>query len=206
MSSLAYGLNQNANRAIWMSSDLEPDAYTSQFFKAGYTEGAINDILPDRGEVCLRANAPVAPLEGPRLETIQDATEGGRRTVTLRYVSPRKVGQSRIKVLAPAHVLAASAQGFGELRAGVGEWTLDIPVMPRTGEILLTLVVDAASPLRVRVEEDEHKILDVTALGFTPRPPNFIPKPNTIDWWESLTRKTHPITSHHTLVVKEFQV
>ena len=204
MSSLAYGLNLSANRAIWMSSDAKPDAYSAQFFAKGCTEGSIHDVLPDRNDVCLCADAPLAPLEGPKLDIISDATENGKRTVTLGYVSPRKVNQSRLKVLAPQHVHAASAEGFGELRGGDGDWTLEIPVMPRTGEIRLTLVVDAATPLRVRIEEDEHRILDVTALGFTARPPQFIPKPNTIDWWESLIRKRGNPSSHHTVVVKEF--
>ena len=206
MSSLAYALNQTTNKAIWMSTDDEPDAYTRQFFGTGVTKGAITDVLPDRDSVCLRAEAPVANIDGPRVEKLSDATDNGRRTVRLRYVSPRKVNQTRIKVLAPQQVHAASAAGFGELRPGGGDWSLDATVMPRTGEVTLTLTVDTDKPLRLRVEEDEQRLLDVTSLGFTARPPQFIPKPNTIDWWESLIRRRGNPSSHHTVVVKEFEI
>ncbi len=204
MSSLTYGLNLDAQKALWMSSDTVPDAYTSQFFQAGCTFGPVKDVLPDRDDACLTAPAPIAPIEAPQVHAVQDLTDGERRTVTLRYVSPDKAESARLVILAPQHVHAARADGFGELRTGTGEWTLHIPVMPRSGEITLTLTVDAGQPLVVRLEEDAFRLFDVSGLGFRARPADHIPKPNTLDWWESRIRKRNSITSNHAILVKSF--
>ncbi|MCX5758621.1 MAG: hypothetical protein NTU83_08975, partial [Candidatus Hydrogenedentes bacterium] len=206
MSSLAYCLNFDTQKAIWMSSDDAPDAYTNQFFKAGYTFGSIKEVAPDRDDMCLTASAPIAPIEAPRVNVVQDTANGERRTVTLHYVSADKAESARLVVLAPQHVYAASADGFGDLRTGAGNWTLNIPVMPRSSEVTLTLTVDAGQPLRVRIEEDAYRLFDVSKIGFSPRPANHIPKPNTLDWWESRNRHRGSITSNHTILVKEFML
>jgi hypothetical protein len=204
MSSLSYCVNLSTQKALWMSSDDVPDAYTKQFFKDTYTRGSIKDIVPGRNDVCLIAPAPVASIEPSRVEVIKDVTSGDRRMVSLRYTSAGRAEESHLVLLEPGEVFAASAEGFGDLRPGGVPWQIDIPVMPRTGVITLTLTVAVGQPLRLRVEEDAYRLLDVIPPGSTPRPKDHIPKPNTLDWWESKIRGTYSITSNHTLVTKEF--
>lgn len=204
MSSLSYGLNLDTQQAIWMSSDDAPDAYTAQFFQGGYARKSVQEVLPDRSDVCLVASAPVAKIQGPRVDLVNDVTDNGRRTVTLHYISQDKAEESCLQLVSPQHVYAAQAEGFGELRGGGEHWRLGIPVMPRSGELVLTLTVDAGQSLRIRVQENAHRLLDVIPPGASPRPASYIPKPNTIDWWESKIRGAGSISSHHTFVDKEF--
>ncbi len=204
MSSLAYAVNFTTQKAAWLSTDDKPDAYTTQFFKNEYQRTSVKDLIPGRVETCLVADAPIAPIAPPQIDMLSDTTENGRRTVTLRYTSASHTEQSRLVVLSPGEVLAASAEDFGALREGKTPWDIDIPVMPRSSVITLSLTIPANQPLRLRVDEDAFRMLDVFPPGSTPRPSDHIPKPNTLDWWESKIRGTSSLTSNHTYMTKEF--
>jgi hypothetical protein len=87
--SLFYVLNSDAGKAIWMSFDREPDAFTSQFFPAGTGRSKVSDYLPNMFGSFLNAQAPAAALAAPMLEVSADEVSGGMRRVRLRLSSPR---------------------------------------------------------------------------------------------------------------------
>lgn len=201
--SLSYALNLDTGQAAFASTDAEPDFWTSQFFTKNPRVGDIRDVCPEEGAEVLRADAPVLPLAAPELTVLSDNTVDGKRHLTIRYHSPREVEEARIRVLPPTRVLSAHLVGAGELLADQVDWSFNISVMSPNATCEFELVLDAAagSPCVIRITEDQYSLPDLTTAGYTPRPANNIPKPNTIGWWES-----NRLSSHHNFVTKSFSL
>lgn len=202
MNSLTYAMNLDSNRAIWLTSDKVSDGWIAQFVPndTASTEDC-SAILPGHHHPTRHAPAPMAPLPVPSLTAVEDQAVDGKRQLTLRYENKNYPGEVRFHVLPPAHVLTASVDGMGEVLADSKDWSLGVGYPPYNGEITLRLVLDAAAPapVQIRVQEDYFHLPELSTLGYRPRPDYMIPKPNTLDWWE-----TNRLDSHHAHVVKTF--
>ncbi|MDD2762537.1 MAG: M20/M25/M40 family metallo-hydrolase [Opitutaceae bacterium] len=191
MNGVSYELDLDANQAFWISNDRQLDEWTSQFFP-------LDTAKPDPGKPGprWRAPAPVAPIQGPQLDVIADRMVAGARELKLRLTSPRKVPEASLRVAPPTEVLSAAVNGSAV--EGGKDWSVQFGVLPRSGVIELSLTVIPAGPLVMAVEE---KTFDLRAAPpFRPRPSYMIPRPNTIDWFESSR-----LPSDCTYVTRTFQ-
>lgn len=202
MNSLSYALNLDTNEARWITTDAKPDAWVSQFIPADQaTTNEYDAVLPGRHERYLNAPAPLIPAPRAFFTVLEDNTADGRRSVALEYRCIPDSGEVRFDLVSPHTVLAASVDGMGDVVADMSGWHLSVGYPPYDKRIVLRLTVDPAvtEPLRLRVSEDIFTLPELTTLGYRPRPDWMIPKPNTLDWWESNHQE-----SHHTYITKTY--
>lgn len=213
MTSLTYAMNVKEQEAFWFSTDKEPDAWTAQFLSDQADMNTVARVFPWFGTSLLAGEAPLLPIEGPRIEVLDDREVEGLRKLRLRYISPAKVSESQVTVLPPARVLAAACEGDeiksrdwkGYIRKyrreEPHEWSLEIKVMPRSGSVELELTVEPGTEIPIRIEEHSIALPDVQALGYGPRPRWMVTKANTLDWWER-----NGLPSGRTIVVDEIKI
>jgi hypothetical protein len=135
------------------------------------------------------------------VEVLEDNTADGKRALTLKYTWSRSIEETRFEVPMPARVLSASVDGMGDVVADMSGWNLNVGYLPYNGEMILRLTLDASvpGPVKLQLVEDTFHLPELTQLGYRPRPEWMIPKPNTLDWWES-----NRFDSHHTYVTQTF--
>lgn len=200
MNSLTYALNLDNGKALWLSTDTQPDEWVSQFIPADQASREdYSAVLPTEHGGCIHAPAPPASLAPSKVEALEDSTVDGKRTLVLRYTWSRSIEETRFEVPMPARVLSASVDGMGDVVADMSGWNLNVGYLPYNGEMTLRLTLDASvpGPMKLQVVEDSFHLPELTQMGYRPRPEWMIPKPNTLDWWES-----NRFNSHHTYVTK----
>ncbi len=194
--SITYGLNADTGEAFYMSCDDEIDDWTAQFFAPDTQKQSIAEFIPIAARAYLKAPAPVLSLEGPTLEVVRDDTEGDMRHLRLRVDSPRGAEVVKIYAEPETHVLTAAVNGR-KLVMTEAPWRLSYSVY-RGGGIDLELTLPAGSPARFRIAD--HQYYPEEMLGYAPRPPQFAPKPNTVDF------NRDPLKSEESIVVRTFDL
>jgi len=191
---LAYGLNLDAGKAFWMSSDAAPDEWTAQFFPPGTPRADATDFFPHFARPCLKAPAPVAALTGADVRVSADAIQNGRRRLSLRITSPEHAPTLKVQVVSDTEVFAASV--FGERVSGARRgWEFTFKVFPHDGaELVLELPPDA--PLTLKAVEQHFGLPDLP--GVRRRPEHLICEPNTLN-------HTRSIGSDQILVTRTFR-
>jgi hypothetical protein len=201
MDGISYYLDLDRQVASWICRDRKLDEWTSQFIPAGAARGLRPELLTcyarfrtvgvaqieesplDRWSRYWRGPAPVAVLTGPALEVVRDQATNGVRHLTLRLSSARKAPRVDLVITPPVKVLAATVNGKA-LKGGQGAWPLDYVVFPRSGVAEVEVQLGSLQALSIAVTEISY---DLPSLpGIRPRPPHLIPRPNTIDWFESV--------------------
>jgi peptidase M28-like protein len=92
---VAYALDSEARRARWVSADAEMDDWKRQLLGDTPERVRVPAFLSE-GPLYVQ-DAPLAPLEPPRLELVSDAWgSDGRRTLSLRARSPRGARNLRV--------------------------------------------------------------------------------------------------------------
>ena len=179
LTSLAYALDADYHKAWWISADRTPDAWNEPLLTKTPEVGSVTDLLPAaaRGDY-LRAPAKALPLAPPSVELVSDSTANDTRSVRLRIDSPR--GAPIIEMHADHGLEVRRARANGrDLLAVEGRWYLDYSIY-RGGGIDLELEVPAGSPVRLQVTDRSFGLPE--ELGVPKRPPNRIPRPNTVDY------------------------
>src|SRR5215213_10044670 len=87
--SLFYGLDANAGTAIWGSFDDEPDEWTARFLSSRPESRPLPAFFAITSTPYLQMTAPIAPLDAPNVELLDDKSNNGVRTLHLRLTSPR---------------------------------------------------------------------------------------------------------------------
>jgi hypothetical protein len=176
--SLFYVLNSDEGKAIWLSFDKQPDAFTGQFFPPGTSKGKVANYVPNMLGSFLNAQAPVAALAAPNVQVVSDEVSEGRRKVRLHLSSSRQAQIVAIYAEKGTEILSASikdrhiANERAQQQAGaVGEWSLQYYAFDPEG-MDLTVEVKPQAPLRL-------KALDIS-YGL-PSLPNFVVKPRPAD-------------------------
>lgn len=191
---LAYGVDLDAGKAFWMSSDAGPDEWTAQFFPSGTPRAEVTDFFPNFRRPCLRAPALVAALAGADVRVNSDSIQNGRRRLSLRLTSPDHAPSLKVKVVSDTEILAASVFDQPVSRARRG-WEINFNVFPRDGaELVLELPPDV--PLTLTVVEQHFGLPDL--LGVHPRPEYLICEPNTL-------HHNRSIGSDQMLVIRTFR-
>jgi hypothetical protein len=200
MDGISYYLNLDRQEAAWICRDRKLDEWTSQFFSTENAEDSAAELLPSHARFRAQARpptiesksasttqwrgpAPVVQVSSPVLETVRDQVTNGVRVLTLRLTSPRKVPRVNLEIAPPAKVLSALVSGKA-LKGGENGWSLDYVVFPRDGTAEIVLELASLEPMNVTVTEISYELPKVP--GIRPRPPQLIPRANTLDWFESI--------------------
>lgn len=191
---LAYGLDLDAGRAFWMSSDAAPDEWTARFFPPGTPRADVTDFFPNFHRPCLKAPASVAALAGADVRVRADSLQDGRRRLSLQITSPHHAPTLKLKVVSDTEILAAWVfdQAVSGARHG---WEFTFKVFPQDGaELVLELPPDM--PLTLKVVEQHFGLPGLPAVR--PRPEHLICEPNTL-------HHTRSIGSDQILVTRTFR-
>jgi len=174
--SVAYVLNEDSGKALWVSGDKAPDAWTAQFLSGVARQGNLNEIFPFKAPM-LEHEAPAAPLPPPEVKAADDVTIGKQRILRFLIRSPRPARRFWLLVQG-AKVLAANANGKEVSPEAVleGTWTLAFAAPPAEG-VLLTLTVPAANAPTLKVVEESEGFPDLPGLTLRPRSEGFMPSP-----------------------------
>ena len=179
LTSLAYAMDADYHKAWWISADAKPDPWNRPFLTEAPEVGPVTDLLAAaaRGDY-LRAPAMALPLAPPAVDLVSDSTANGTRSVRIRIDSPRGAPIVEIHADHGLEVRRARVNGR-ELLPVEGRWHLNYSIY-RGGGIDLELDVPAGSPVRLQVTDRSYGFPG--ELGVPNRPPNRIPKPNTVDY------------------------
>jgi hypothetical protein len=201
MDGISYYLNLDRQEASWICRDRKLDEWTSQFIRSGAIRSLSSEVLPsyarfrtvgvqeieaaplDRKSWYWRGPAPVVSLPAPALEVIRDQVTNAVRHLTLRLTSPRKVPRVQLAIASPAKVLAATVNEQA-LKVGEDGWSVDYVVFPRSGMAEVDVTLASLQALSITVTETSYDL--PIPPGIRLRPPHLIPRPNTVDWFESI--------------------
>jgi hypothetical protein len=179
--SASYALGGDTGRALWVSPDRAPDAWTSQFFQGQTEVGTLEQFVASRFPY-LKAPAPAAPLPAPGVAVVEDATSGDIRSTRLRVTSARGA-QSLTVYLGPETEV---------VRAWVGGREVDLKALPPSGArspwsvqywglpaegFELRLETRAGRPLSLTVVDSTEGLPRLEGFTYRPRPEDTIPAP-----------------------------
>ncbi|HEV2491503.1 MAG TPA: M20/M25/M40 family metallo-hydrolase [Terriglobia bacterium] len=189
--SLFYALNADTGRAVWMTMDKSPDAWTSQFLSGKIERANLDVFLPQETPV-LEAAAPVVGLPLPELTAMDDVTLGDDRLLRLHITSPRP-GSSLWITFPGANVKEASVNGK-KIGGASGDTEalkkgLLYSAVPGDG-IILTVEVAATDALAVRVVDISRGLPEIPGASFKPRPDDFMPRQGSFIDSSTLVIKT----------------
>ena len=198
LNSLDYGIDADAGKAYWFTSDKKTDEWTSQFLNKGRLDSVKEFVDTDRQ--VLKAEAPMASIPLPNVEVVSSAlTPDGLHDMKLKLTAPGKPAIIRIGLTSPQKVKSAVANGY-ELEGADSDWSMSYDLFTRTGTCDITLKIQGDGPLVFKVKQISREFIDVKALGFTPRPDYMATKPNVMDFFEK-----NPFNSGYVFVTKSFR-
>ena len=187
---LSYGLDVDANRAYWLSSDRTPDSYTSRFSGRHASARSAPAVLSRAVERDAAGACAFEGSEPPRpVELTASKPEGDLRIVRLSVRPQRPVSVLYLYLDPDAELSIVSVDG-GPLepvpaRRGAGSRpVLAFGGLPKEGAVVQLWLRGGVSPLRVLVIDWAY------GVESAPRPAGFMP---------------HPFNSDMTLVSKTYE-
>jgi hypothetical protein len=180
--SVAYVLNADTGKAIWVSVGETTDNWTRQFFPHGAqktTFVALPSEQPDRKFAALQTAAPNAGLRGPHVTVLSDRTSSDIRRLDLRVTSPRDAPNVEVKVQTAGRIMAASVDarsvdlGTASTQQP-GSLRLEYYGLPRSGA-RVTLQVSPAQTVHLTVTDRSNGLPSVPGMTITPRPSDTMP-------------------------------
>ena len=194
--SITYGLDADTGKAIYMSCDDAVDSWTRQFLGDEPQRLPITDFIPIAENEYLQTSAPVLNLAPPTLEVLADSTTAERRTLHLRVDSARKAEVVEIYALPGTQVLSAVVNDI-PMKETDSQWRVSYSIYRGNG-IDLLLELPANKTARFRVADHQYYLENI--MDFEPRPPQYIPKPNTVDY------NRDPLKSEESIVAKTYDI
>lgn len=165
-----YGLNADTGAAKWLSTDLQPDEWTSQFFSANYDGNATAEFIPFYQVPLLTGDAPPVQLAAPTLKVTNDTNDGTVRTITMHVASARQAPLLVAFVSPGIEVEDALVNGTSAIIEDVSVtengWGIRYYGVPADG-FDLTLKVPAGQQFELRLIDQTFKLPEVS---FRPRP------------------------------------
>jgi hypothetical protein len=178
-----YSLNADTGKAIWGSTDEEPDQWTQQFFPAGAGKGALSEYVPSEYDGFLRSDAPATALATPHIELLDDRTSDNIRTVRLHVTSQRQAPFISLEIDPQTRVMAAQiggkplGQGNDSTPAGSADaWRLLYFAPPAEG-FDLTLATKSSAPFKIVLMDQSYEFPASLSTSIKPRPDYLIPTP-----------------------------
>ena len=173
-----YCLDGGTGQAMWASIDAQPDDWTANFFTAGMERGPLTECLPQSSRTFLKSKAPVAPLDAPRVELVDDQKSNDTRILQLRLTSPRGANAISIFFDPDAEIINASINDrpalSGRSATAKQGWFLIYYALPPEG-VVLRLETKSAKPLRARAVDLSYGLPTWPNAPSSKRPDNLIP-------------------------------
>jgi MFS family permease len=159
---LMYALDADSGKAWWVSSEVKPSGWTSQYV-SGHEDVA--STFPLLGDGVWTGKAEAADLPAPEVTTDSDTTSGGVRTLELTIAPQRQVRLVSMNV-ADAGVRSAEVEGRD---VPVADGTFDVVFnAPPADGVHVTLTLDPDKAAILRVADGSDGLEDLP--GFRPRP------------------------------------
>ena len=193
-SCLSYGYNASAGRAYWLSTDAEPDEWTSQFFPPGTPRERAHDF--GFTDTYLKAGAPIAPLATPAVEVLSDTVNQDGRVLRLRIRSSRNAAMIALSCNSDTAAARVTVNGAALDEKG-RQWQARYTIFPRSGMELEIQTGLPARPIQLQVIDTSFELPQFPSESYTPRPKHMISEPNTVNWGRRFR-------SGQTLVAKSF--
>ena len=194
--SLFYGLDANAGTAIWGTFDAEPDEWTARFLSSHPESRPLPVFFTSTTATYLQASAPIAPLDAPNVELLDDKSNNGVRTLNLRLTSPRRANIMTLFVDSKVKVLRATVNGklidsdnTPALSSFTDNWVLRYYGPPAKG-VYVNVELQTSEPLKVRLLDLSYGLPQLPGAPATDRPDYMIPAAMS--------------SNHSTLVSKSF--
>ena len=203
---LFYAIDVDQQQGFWVSSDVRPGSWLSEFMGKDTSEDNMSRLLPGYDQEVLIREVPLPRFKAATLELGNDQSIDGKRVISLHLQSP--VGAEYVNLLFPtdAGISSASVNGFPVVVPGVvpgtkteadsdtkkadamkekdktqseAWWRWRWYGLPEEGaDIVLTLTADR--PFEVKIIEVDYGM----PKGAPLRPVDSMPKPYT--WSDSL--------------------
>lgn len=175
-----YALNADTGKAVWASTDEQPDKWTAEFFNEGVKRGALGDYVLSEFKGFSSSPAPVASLAVPEVSVLNDKTDNGVRSLRLHVTSRREAPLISVLLESATDVIGASVNGKyiensqRPARSDQDPWGVFYYAPPAEG-IDLDLQVRSSQPLKLRVTDQSFELPASLTASFKPRPDDKIP-------------------------------
>jgi len=180
--SMLYALVADTHEALWISSDPEPDAWTSQFLGTGYRSGDLPQVFPGSNRAYLFAAAPTLDLSPAQVDLVSDRATGGRRTLDLLVTVPGDVPWVEVRINASSPIAALTFAGTeipveGESAQDNpdGYWHTCQFWLPPPDGFELSVQVASAGDARVLVQTYRFDLPQIPGFQYDPRPADRMP-------------------------------
>lgn len=175
---IAYELNADQGKAVWVSEDAHLDAWTEQFFPAQTSKAAYETFLGWRTQAFITP-APVMPIAGPNVEQVNETMSQGDRKLHLHLTSPRQAVNLHAKITAGGEISAATINGQKMDLAPFSVSQRDRLIfsyynLPLKG-IDVTLVVQSTEPLQLELRDVTYGLPQIPDQAIAPRPADTMP-------------------------------
>jgi hypothetical protein len=177
---LAYALDADTGKAVWVSSTNRIDPWTAQYVGTSPSRAKLPDFFPVWYPLdFLQHDAPVITIAPPQAELLESSTESGTRTLRLHITSLRRARTLHVG-LTQGEVLSASVNGrdLGKPSEArwhrPGQWSFDYVNPPAEG-IELQLRVQASGPVRIVLVDRSTGLPAIPGGNFPPRPADSMP-------------------------------
>ncbi|GAA1750922.1 M28 family peptidase [Kocuria aegyptia] len=179
---IEYALDAETDRAQWISAGTAPDDWTEQFypegfsadqlaFSPGYFFGQSIDVIT--------APAPSLELAPPEVKLIEERTENGVRTVTMRLTSPRGAPTAHLDLDLPGDLVAADVEGQ-DLLVPEGRPVRELPITAYNVDqegMQITVSTRGAGPITGTLTDYSNGLPTVSGVTIRPRPADHMPAP-----------------------------
>jgi hypothetical protein len=179
--SLFYGLDASAGTAIWGSFDDEPDEWTARFLSPRPENRPLPAFFSSVTTPYLQTTAPIAPLDPPNVQLLDDKSNNGVRTLHLCLTSPRRANMLTLFLDSKVKVLRATVNGklidsdnTPALKSFTNNWVLRYYAPPAEG-VYVNVEVKTSEPLKVRLLDLSYGLPQLPGAPATDRPDYMIP-------------------------------
>lgn len=191
--SIAYALDADTNKAVWVSIDPEPDNWTSQFFPAGAEKNRTAAWYLS-GKSAFQVQAPVVLLSPPEVIVLNRTSDGGMRTLLLQITSPRGAVYTHIDIKTKGQIELAEVDGKPldlskfpyEKRNRLNFFYYGLPEQG----IGLTLKINSTEPVTITVDDISSGLPAIPGMTIAPRPADTMPTPGQILLDPAIVRKS----------------
>jgi hypothetical protein len=185
--SIMYSLNADSGKAEWISIGEVSDSWTAQFLGAQPRHIPF-EIVPGMTVGALSAEAPVVDVAPPAATVVDDATEGGIRTLRLRVTSSRRPWATTITAKSEGGIRSATVGGRRfDLTARPPDqrktWSLSYLALPEEG-VDLSLELVPGEQVTLLVGDTAHGLPTTPGKTFRARPADSMP--STVDMTDSI--------------------
>ena len=147
--------------------------------------------------LCMKAPAPVAPIEPPKLELVSDEVKGDGRLLKFILSSPRKGIRMRMIVTSEAKTLALTMDGRNIGERKEGEWREDYLVFPMR-PVEMSMEMSSRAPVKLVLVDVTYELPEIPGFAMPVRPPHIINQSNTITFDRQLESGTAIVRKTYT--------